>query len=324
MPINPITSDRTLGDWTFMYQGYKRNFVDGEMHVNHLLHGFPKFRSGATRENMFPDCRKGSLCPDVLSRLGCSPTVMKDHEGNPDALFFFQNIFPIGDTTLNDNDPRLSFYPEMAKFTNGYAVEIGLCSGYGHKFNLVDIPELVHHHGVLIQDGVLGGSDGAILRRFKKTKYNTAYCPLISKSMTSTRFLQIKRCMKLNNNAATPKKGQEGYNPAAKYDLPYKVLVHNVNAITKSCGLDMCADETTWGHQGFGEAGSGVLGQILGKPGITKGGQTVICSDVDRIRPRAYVHRHKCHDYQFPQKGPSEIYMIIEDLKLLKVPYYFG
>ena len=45
----------------------------------------------------------------------------------------------------------------------------------------------------------------------------------------------------------------------------------------------MCIDETTWGHQGFGEAGSGVLDQILGKPGISKGGQTVIVSDVDCI-----------------------------------------
>jgi hypothetical protein len=63
----------------------------------------------------------------------------------------------------------------------------------------------------------------------------------------------------------------------------------------------MCGDETTWGHQGFGEAGSGVVGQILGKPGVSKGGQTVVVSDVDRIRPRAYVHRHKMHTYAYSQ-----------------------
>jgi uncharacterized membrane protein len=80
----------------------------------------------------------------------------------------------------------------------------------------------------------------------------------------------------------------------------------------------MCGDETSWGHQGFGEAGSGVVGQILGKPGISKGGQTVIISDVDRIRPRAYIHwQHKMHKYPYPQKGPSEVRMIYEDLELL-------
>jgi hypothetical protein len=118
-----------------------------------------------------------------------------------------------------------------------------------------------------------------------------------------------------------PKKGQECYDPAYKYDFSYKVLCHNVNAIiTKRCDLDMCGDETSWGHQGFGESGTGIVGQILCKPGISKGGQTIIISDVHRLRPRAYVHRHKCHEYAFGQKGPSEVKMIYEQLELLMKP----
>jgi hypothetical protein len=74
-----------------------------------------------------------------------------------------------------------------------------------------------------------------------------------------------------------------GYDPTYKYDFLYKVLVHNVNAITKTCGLDVCGYETSWGHQGFGEAGTGVGSHILGKPGISKGGQTVIISDVNGL-----------------------------------------
>ena len=34
---------------------------------------------------------------------------------------------------------------------------------------------------------------------------------------------------------------------------------------------------------------------MQGKPGVSKGGQTILVSDVDRIQPRAYMHRHKLH-----------------------------
>ena len=206
---------------------------------------------------------------------------MKDSEGFPDALFFYQLVLPICDTTLNLGDPRMSFYLEVCRFSTIYAAELGLGMGYGHAFKAIQIYELVQWDGIIVQDGVRGGSKGAVIRRFKKAKYNSAFDPLISKAMTMTRYLEIKRVIKLCKNSDAIKKGQPGYDPTYKYDFLYKTIVHNVNAITKSCGLDMCGDETSWGHQGFGEAGSGVLGQILGKPGISKGGQTVIISDVD-------------------------------------------
>ncbi|MGL5935917.1 MAG: hypothetical protein ACRCZI_09885, partial [Cetobacterium sp.] len=158
---------------------------------------------------------------------------------------------------------------------------------------------------------------GAIVRRFKKTKYNTAYDKLISKAFTQSRWLEVKRVYTLCNNLTAQKKDDPKYDPSYKYDFIYKTLVHNVNAITHRVGLDLCGDETSWGHQGFGESGTGVVGQILGKPGISKGGQTVIISDVDRLRPRAYVHRHKVHDYAYTVKGPSEVRMIYEQLQLL-------
>ena len=76
------------------------------------------------------------------------------------------------------------------------------------------------------------------------------------------------------------KRGSPEYDPAYKYDFIYKVLFHNVNALTKYAELDLTGDETTWGHGGYGEAGSGLTGRIRDKPGKTKGGQIVIASDV--------------------------------------------
>lgn len=71
-------------------------------------------------------------------------------------------------------------------------------------------------------------------------------------------------------------------------------MVHNTNAITKHADMNQIVDETTWGHAGFGEVGSGLTGRLIGKK-VPKGGQTVVISDSRRFRPRAYMHRHKLH-----------------------------
>jgi hypothetical protein len=67
------------------------------------------------------------------------------------------------------------------------------------------------------------------------------------------------------------KRGEPGCNPAYKYDMIYKVLVNNVAAISKYADLDQTGDKTTWGHGGFGESGSGLVGRVSNKPGKTKG-----------------------------------------------------
>ena len=41
--------------------------------------------------------------------------------------------------------------------------------------------------------------------------------------------------------------------------------------------------------------GGGITGQISNKPGIKKGGHTVLVSEVHLIRPHAYSHRQKFH-----------------------------
>ena len=57
------------------------------------------------------------------------------------------------------------------------------------------------------------------------------------------------------------------------------------------------------------------------KPGITKGGQMVIISDVNRIRPRAYMHRHKLHDKPtgWSAMGPLEARRMMEYINPLVI-----
>ncbi|KAG7337868.1 hypothetical protein IV203_017745 [Nitzschia inconspicua] len=201
------------------------------------------------------------------------------------------------------------------RWTQSYAHDIGLGGSYGHRFKEVMIPELVHFDGILIRDGLLGGStDGAIYRRWQ-TK-SPAFDPDTSSSLTHTRFLQLKRTLKLNDNKTAKKKGEKGYEPAYKYDFIFDVVCHNVRAITETASLDLCGDESSWAHQGWGEPGAGIIARIMNKPGITKGGQTVLLVDAYRCRPYSYLHRHKLHRKinDWNAAGPKEVRLIMEKI----------
>ena len=91
----PLNKDgkRSVGGWEFHYQGWK-------LDENHPT----KFRSGATKDDPFPECRKGSLDGAVLEKLGLDGGRMCEDDGAPDSLFFFQLLLPI--STGIDDDPR--------------------------------------------------------------------------------------------------------------------------------------------------------------------------------------------------------------------------
>ena len=55
----------------------------------------------------------------------------------------------------------------------------------------------------------------------------------------------------------------------------------------------------------------------MGKPGVTRGGQLVLISDCDWMRPIAHVHRHKLHKKGFTVPGPNKVFLIWQKLKPL-------
>jgi hypothetical protein len=302
----PVGSEgkRVVDGWEFHYE----KWASPETTNN-------KKRSGATSTSPFPETRKGRLDYDLLKKMKL--TKKRIIEG--DALFFLQLLLPIGDPKKSgiDDDPRMGYYSKVEQWTQKYATSMGLGGSYGHAFKEVMLEELLHFDSVVIRDGVHGGTDGAIYRRWRQGE--TTYDKDIAASITHTRWLQLKRTYKVCDNATAPKKGEEGYNPGYKFDYIFKCIINNINELSHSSDLDLCGDETTWAHNGFGEAGTGLLTRVMGKPGVTKGGQIVLVSDAYRNRPRAYLHRHKCHPpiAGFTRQGPMEVRMIMEDMKRL-------
>ena len=233
----------------------------------------------------------------------------------PDSLFFYQLVLPVHqidnkkeNVSPIKDDPRQSFYVPVSSWSNLYAVgELELGSGYGHQYRNVTADELLRWDGVLVMDGVRGGSDGAILRRFDKRESNTAYDETIDSAFTKSRWLEIKRVVK--------KRGEEGYDPAYKYDYVFNTVVHNTNCLTLYASLDLVGDESSYAHQGHGETDTGLVSLIRNKPSVSKGMQTVIVSDVEYIRPRAYLHRHRMNKKfdGLSYEGPNEVRLIWEE-----------
>jgi hypothetical protein len=147
-------------------------------------------------------------------------------------------------------DPWKAFHIKVETFSNLYAIQIGLGGSYGHWFKNMVLDELVWFDGVVIHDGVRGGSNGAVHRQWMDCADSDM---LVQKSMMHTWWLQIKeRVMKLNNNQASPKRGEEGCNLAFKFDMLYEVLIMRSWSATSMPLLSMPKKinvETRW-HMG--------------------------------------------------------------------------
>ena len=307
----PIQSDgkRSISGWEFHYKGWDRTESD-------VKHG----RSDSSTNELFPDSRKGCLDSEVLQSLGLN----RERMVFGDALFFYQLLLPICNPKKSGipNDPRHAFYSNVTNYSNLYACSIGLIGAqYSHAFKSIKVDELVHFDGVLVRDGALGGSNGALYRRWLIGE--SMYDPSIHDSITYDRFLQLKRTYKLCNNYIDGNKLQSdpSYNPAYKYDLIFKAMVNNCNAITKYADLDLCGDETTFSHMGYGEPNTGLLKRLgQTKPGITRGMQTVMLFDAHRNYPRAYLHRHKLHPNPLKlPSGPNECRLLLEQIDKMVV-----
>eukprot|EP00957_Ditylum_brightwellii_P170693 12992828-Ditylum_brightwellii.AAC.1 len=72
-----------------------------------------------------------------------------------------------------------------------------------------------------------------------------------------------------------------------------------MNSIAESASINQHVDKTSWPHMGFGTE---ILHRLVGKPGVNKGGRTVMSFDagLGRRYLQAYRHRHSLQ----PQDPP--------------------
>ena len=107
---------------------------------------------------------------------------------------------------------------------------------YGHHIKRFQRHEMVHFDGAVIADG--GDTRGALYRMWQKMSDDFNHN--VASAITHSRWLEIKRCLKLCDNKVAPKRNQEGYNPAYKYERIWDTFVHNTNAVTEFAESDLC------------------------------------------------------------------------------------
>ena len=311
--VTPVPKNREgkrmQNGYEFFYQGWRSN----ETGVDYRHSNREEYINNAKKYEI-PDERKGCLDADKLKKYGLD----KNRIQNRDALFFYQLLLPLCDAEKSGivDDKRKSYYSACETHSNIYASKIKAISSYGHSFSPVLLEDNVHFDGVIVRDGCVGGGDGDLYRRWDTC--SSKYDEEIANSLTFTRFLQIKRVKKSNNNYVTPPRGDATFDPAHKFDLVYECMVKNLEEVTNKATLDQTVDESSWGHGGYGEKGTGIVTDIINKPGISRGGQVVTCMDSDRLRPRAYLHRHKLHPvHENFTKGQNEIKLIMDKLDAL-------
>ena len=188
---------RVINGWEFFYNGWKNP-------------GTQQHRRGATTANMFPKEMEGCLDAEILAKLGLNEGRM-GKTGETDALFFYQLILPICNPQHSGvkDDPRKSYYHDIEGYTNSSRYHSGMGGSYGHEWNPVNLKELTNWDGILIRDGVLGGTQGAIHRRWDAE--GPCYAAEIATAMSLRRFQDMKRSLKLCNNYEVPKRGQGEY-----------------------------------------------------------------------------------------------------------------
>lgn len=247
--------ERVVDGYTFHYRGYMPDAFDVATYN----------RTGAKYGDLKPDSRKGKLDESVLREHGLT----EERIINDDALFFLQMLLPICDpkkSGIEGND-RMPFYSVLRPHSNTYVFgEKGWGGGYGHTHPPTNEAELVNFSGVPLRHGARGGNPATLHTRWMQG--DPDFDKLIANNVAATRFRQLKSILKLNNNLASPKVGEDNYDPACKYDWIYKAVCHNMNYCTESADMDAAADETTWGFGGYsGDCG----GRVKGKPGKAKG-----------------------------------------------------
>ena len=59
----------------------------------------------------------------------------------------------------------MPYYGAVERWTNSYAIHLGLGGTYGHSFRNVTAKEFLRHDACVVRDGICGGSSVAIYRR---------------------------------------------------------------------------------------------------------------------------------------------------------------
>ena len=100
-------------------------------------------------------------------------------------------MLPLCDTSFSGVQERkqVFYYSKVEKLSNIYAYQICFGGSYRLGFKPVKLPENVYHYGLIVRDGVQGGTSSSIYRLWNM---GAEYDDEISQGVNYSNWLQIK------------------------------------------------------------------------------------------------------------------------------------
>ena len=185
-------------------------------------------RKHATAENLLPNERKSKLSMRLLKKIGFKPNVHLQ-----DPLWFLLLLLPITTYDVMGKNMKGS-WTDHEEETNAYAVkERKLGGSRRRKFILRTVTHMIRWWGVVYMDGVLGGSNGNIGRRFDKESecFNDKIYEAFKDYGGKKGWLQTKSVLKMcDNYAKYADKSSSEYNPAI-HATNTTMSTHAINGI---------------------------------------------------------------------------------------------
>eukprot|EP00536_Pseudo-nitzschia_multiseries_P011063 jgi/Psemu1/27745/gm1.27745_g len=193
-----------------------------------------------------------------------------------------------------EDDPPVfqeeAFYSKVSRWSSNYANHdhTGKGNYVGSRITLKDVvrfDDIVFLHGAL-----LDGRNENICYRWVHSDALYSHQVVAQTTMSWYRWRQIKANLKLNCNLKARR--------VQMADMPTTSLTASMKLwFTEKAGDDLCMDESLWPYYGFG-------GPMV--------------DDVDRVRPRGYLHTHKYYKKPAPltMRGCLEVHDIMSKFVL--------
>eukprot|EP00536_Pseudo-nitzschia_multiseries_P016987 jgi/Psemu1/48827/gm1.48827_g len=223
---------------------------------------------GNTRDGSFTT-RTGFLKKTLLHSPIGTPSVETSSPKKGKASLTWLSLGSMDLTWKNEEDEkqankvhRKPFYSKVLKWSNNYAIQAKTGKGHmleeSNSLNLFTFMVLSAFMVLWRVRKAVSATDGQRLTHCIPPK------------------LQQKCLAKYNRLLC--KDNMSKFNYAYKFDYIYETLIPNVHYFSKKACSDLCMDELSWAYYGFG----GPMVDYLKRKMFSRGGQTVILSDMDR------------------------------------------
>eukprot|EP00536_Pseudo-nitzschia_multiseries_P001958 jgi/Psemu1/4602/gm1.4602_g len=252
-PVPGKGTKRKCNNWDFYYVGWIPEDDEPAYSRRHVL------QSMMNSELLFPSERKGLLNMRNVRSSSCMMSYSSISCLAPPS----SHMDPVDEAEESSSKRRL-FYSKISRRSSNYANHDHTWKG--HYVGRITLKDVFRFDGLLF------------LR-------NALYSHQVAQTMSWYHWHQIEANLKLNCNLEARvqmpecKQDMSTFNCAYKFDYIYEALVHNTWYFTEKAGDDLCMDESSWPYYGFGRP----MVDSLQNSMFSRGGHTVILSDVDRL-----------------------------------------